>query len=155
MAQSLHLSKEHAEIVSLAAVLCNLGKITIPKEILQKPGDLTDEERALIEQAPQVGAKILEPAKLLFRVSQIISACHEHWDGNGYPNKLRGQDIPVEAQIVSLVDSYIAMTSDRPYRKALTKEEALQELQSASGKRWDSRLVKIFLSILQKEEEQS
>ena len=155
MAQSLHLSKEHAEIVSLAAVLCNLGKITIPKEILQKPGELTDEERALIEQAPQVGAKILEPAKLLFRVSQIISACHEHWDGNGYPNKLRGHDIPVEAQIVSLVDSYIAMTSDRPYRKALSKEEAMKELKNDSGKRWDARLVKIFMSILQKETKQS
>ena len=153
MAQSLHLSKEHAEIVSLAAVLCNLGKITIPKEILQKEGELTPEERALVEQAPQVGAKILEPAKLLFRVSQIISACHEHWDGNGYPNKLRGHDIPVEAQIVSLVDSFIAMTSDRPYREALSREEAIRQIQAESGKRWDSRLVKIFLSILQKEEE--
>lgn len=152
MAQSLHLSKEHAEVVSLAAVLCNLGKISVPKEVLQKPGELTAEERQLIEQAPQVGAKILEPAKLLSRVSQIISASHEHWDGTGYPNKLRANDIPREAQIVSLVDSYIAMTSDRPYREALSKEEAIDELQKDSGKRWDSRLVKIFLSILEKED---
>ena len=92
--------------------------------------------------------------KLLFRVSQIISAYHENWDGSGYPNKLRGNDIPVDAQIVSIVDAYTAMTSDRPYRQALTKEEAIKELQAESGSRWDSRLVKIFLSILQKEDDQ-
>lgn len=151
MATSLHLSKEHAEIVSLAAVLSNLGKISIPEEILQKPGPLSDSEKDVIHQTPTVGAKLLEPAKLLYRVSQIIEACHEHWDGQGYPNGLRGHDIPVESQIVSLVDSYVAMTSDRPYREALSHDESVRQIQADSGKRWDARLVKIFLSILQKE----
>jgi len=151
MATSLHLSKEHAEIVSLAAVLSNLGKISIPEDILKKPGPLSDTELDVIHQTPTVGAKLLEPAKLLYRVSQIIEACHEHWDGQGYPNGLRGHDIPVESQIVSLVDSYVAMTSDRPYREALSHEESVRQIQADSGKRWDARLVKIFLSILQKE----
>ncbi len=154
MAQSLHLSKEHAEIVSLSAVLCNLGKISVPEDILKKPGPLSDSEMQIIKQAPATGAKLLEPAKLLYRVSQIIEASHEHWDGQGYPNGLRGHDIPVEAQIVSLVDCYVAMTSDRPYRQALTHEEAIKQIQADSGKRWDARLVKIFLSILQKEQKQ-
>jgi diguanylate cyclase (GGDEF)-like protein len=155
MATSLHLSKEHAEIVSLAAVLSNLGKISIPEDILKKPGKLSSSELDVIHQTPTVGAKLLEPAKLLYRVSQIIEACHEHWDGQGYPNGLRGHDIPVEAQIVSLVDSYVAMTSDRPYREALSHDESVRQIQADSGKRWDARLVKIFLSILQKEQKQT
>ncbi|MDZ4832786.1 MAG: diguanylate cyclase [Candidatus Melainabacteria bacterium] len=155
MATSLHLSKEHAEVVSLAAVLSNLGKISIPEDILKKPGPLSEAELGVIHQTPTVGAKLLEPAKLLYRVSQIIEACHEHWDGEGYPNGLRGHDIPVEAQIVSLVDCYVAMTSDRPYREALSHEESVRQIQSDSGKRWDARLVKIFLSILQKEQKQA
>jgi Response regulator containing a CheY-like receiver domain and an HD-GYP domain len=99
-----------------------------------------------------VGAKLLEPSKLLYRVSQIVEAFREHWDGTGYPAGLRGHDIPVESQIVSLVDSYVAMTSDRPYRQALSHDEAVRQIQADSGKRWDGRLVKIFLSILQKEQ---
>ncbi|MCW5821531.1 MAG: diguanylate cyclase [Cyanobacteria bacterium TGS_CYA1] len=151
MAQSLHLAKEHAEIVSLAAVLCNLGKMVVPEEILQKKEPLSEEEMKLVKQTPSVAAKFLEPAKLLFRVSQIIEACRENWDGSGYPNQMRGPDISVESQIVSLVDSYTAMTSDRPYHKAMSHEEAVKEIQAGSGKRWDSRLVKLFLSILQKD----
>ncbi|MBP7863366.1 diguanylate cyclase [bacterium] len=151
MAQSLHLAKEHAEIVSLAAVLCNLGKMVIPEKILQKKEALTEDEMKLVKQTPSVAAKFLEPAKLLFRVSQIIEACRENWDGSGYPNQLRGPDISVESQVVSLVDSYTAMTSDRPYHKAMSHEEAVKEIQAGSGKRWDARLVKLFLSILQKD----
>ena len=151
MAQSLHLAKEHAEIVSLAAVLCNLGKMVVPEKILQKKESLSEDEMKLVKQTPSVAAKFLEPAKLLFRVSQIIEACRENWDGTGYPNQLRGPDISVESQIVSLVDSYTAMTSDRPYHKAMSHEEAVKEIQAGSGKRWDARLVKLFLSILQKD----
>ncbi len=152
MAQSLHLAKEHAEIVSLAAVLCNLGKLVIPEKVLQKKEKLSEDEMQMVKQTPSVAAKFLEPAKLLFRVSQIIQAFRENWDGSGYPNQLRGPDIPVEAQIVSLVDSYTAMTSDRPYRKALSHEDAVKEIQAGSGKRWDARLVKLFLSIAQKDQ---
>ncbi len=151
IAQALHLSKEHSEVVSLAAVLSNLGKIKVDEEILKKPEALSGEEREAIEKVPTIGAKILEPAKLLHRVSSIIEAFHEHWDGTGYPNGVGGDTIPVEARIIALVDAYTAMTSDRPYRKAMSHQDAIKEIQSGSGKKYDPRLVKVFVTILQKE----
>lgn len=151
IAQALHLSKEEAEIVSLAAVMSNLGKIAVPQEVLQKQGPLSPEEMDMIKRSPSIGAKLLEPAKLLHRVGQIIEAYHEHWDGSGYPKGMRENDIPPGSRIIALVDAYTAMTSDRPYRKSLTKEEALKVLQDGAGKEWDPRLVKIFVSIINKE----
>lgn len=151
IAQALHLSKEEAEIVSLAAVMSNLGKIAVPQEVLQKQGPLTPEEMDMIKRSPSIGAKLLEPAKLLHRVGQIIEAYQEHWDGSGYPKGMRENDIPPGSRIIALVDAYTAMTSDRPYRKSLTKEEALKVLQDGAGKEWDPRLVKIFVSIINKE----
>jgi diguanylate cyclase (GGDEF)-like protein len=151
IAQALHLSKEEAEVISLAAVMSNLGKIAVPEEILQKKGPLSPEEMDMIRRTPTIGAKLLEPAKLLHRVGQIIEAYHEHWDGTGYPKGMRENDIPPGSRIIALVDAYTAMTSERPYRKSLTKEEALKVLQEGAGKEWDPRLVKIFVSIIQKE----
>lgn len=151
IAQALHLSKEEAEVVSLAAVMSNLGKIAVPKDVLQKPGPLSDEEMEMIKRSPGIGAKLLEPAKLLHRVGQIIEAHHEHWDGSGYPKGMRENEIPPGSRIIALVDAYTAMTCDRPYRPAMTKEEALKVLQEGAGKEWDPRLVKIFVSIIQKE----
>lgn len=151
LAQSLHLSKEHVTIISLAAVLHNMGKIALPEEILKKKGPLTIDERRLIEQSPAIGAKILEPARHLHRVAAVIEAYHEHWDGSGYPKGLKAEEIPLESRIIALVDAYIAMTSDRPYRKALTHEQAVDLIKEGSDKEWDPRLVKLFLSILQKE----
>ncbi|HEY9679202.1 MAG TPA: diguanylate cyclase [Drouetiella sp.] len=151
IAQALHLSKEEAEVVSLAAVLSNLGKISIPEDVLQKPGPLTEEEMAMVKRAPMIGAKLLEPAKLLHRVGQIIEAFHEHWDGSGYPKGMKENDIPPGSRIIAIVDAYTSMTSDRPYRKALTKNEAVKILQDGAGKEWDPRLVKIFISLINKE----
>ncbi len=152
MGQSLNLSKEHTDTVSLAAVLCNMGKIAVPEEILQKQGPLTEEELALIREVPARGAKMLEPARMLTKLPEIVNAFRENWDGTGYPSGIRGSDIPVESQIVSLVDSFVAMTSQRPYREALSRDQAIDELLAESGKKWDARLVKIFLSILQRED---
>lgn len=151
LAQALHLSREHIMIISLAAVLHNMGKIAMPAELLQKKGPLTEEERRVIEQGPSIGAKILEQARHLHRVASVVEAYQEHWDGSGYPKKLKGEEIPLESRIISLVDAYIAMTSDRPYRSALTAEQAIEEIKKGAGKEWDPRLVKLFLSLLQKE----
>jgi len=151
IAQALHLSKEEAEVVSLAAVMSNLGKIAVPEDVLQKKGPLTPEEMEMIKRSPVVGAKLLEPAKLLHRVGQIIEAYHEHWDGSGYPKGMRENEIPPGSRIIALVDAYTAMTSDRPYRPSMSKEEALKVIQEGAGKEWDPRLVKIFVSIIQKE----
>lgn len=155
LALALRLSKEHVTIISLAAVLNNVGKIALPEEILRKQGPLTPEERKIVEQSPSIGAKILEPAKHLHRVASVIEAYHEHWDGNGYPKKLKGEEIPLESRIISLVDAFIAMTSDRPYRKALSHEQAVELIREGSGVKWDPRLVKLFLAILDKEGKKS
>ena len=151
IAQQLHLSKEHSTIISLAAILHNIGKIGIAEEILQKKEALTDEERAIIQTSPSIGAKILEPAKHLHRVAAVVESYHEHWDGTGYPKGLKGEQIPLESRIIALVDAWVAMTSDRPYRGALSVKEATGILQAGAGKEWDPRLVKLFLSVLAKE----
>lgn len=151
LAGALHLSKEHTTVISLAAILHNIGKIAIPEEILQKQEALTDDERKIIESHPTVGAKILEPAKHLHRVASVVESYHEHWDGSGYPKGLRGEQIPLESRIIALIDAYVAMTSDRPYRPALTPSEAATILQQGAGKQWDPRLVKLFINVLSKE----
>jgi diguanylate cyclase (GGDEF)-like protein len=151
VAQALRLSKEHIEVIALATMLSNLGKIDVSTSILQKPGPLSDEEMGIIKQTPTTAAKLLEPAKLLQKVGPIVECYQEHWDGTGYPKGLKGDDIPMEARIVSLVDAYVAMTSNRPYRKGLTKQEALKLIQEGTGKEWDPRIVRIFLQLLQKE----
>jgi diguanylate cyclase (GGDEF)-like protein len=149
--KAFHFSKERIEVIAVAATLSNLGKMHIPAQILQKPGPLSDEEMAIIKSAPKAAAKFLQPARLLQQVAQIVESYHEHWDGSGYPTGLKEDHIPIEARVVSLIDAYVAMTSDRPYRKGLSKEKAIAEIQKGSGKEWDPRIVKIFLSLLNKE----
>jgi diguanylate cyclase (GGDEF)-like protein len=149
--KALHWSKDHAELIALAATLNNLGKIEIPDQILQKPGPLTDEEMELVRRSPDSAAKLLEPARLLQKIAPIVEAYHEHWDGTGYPRGLKGNDIPMEARVVSLIDAFVAMTSDRPYRKGLTAQQAIKELQKGAGKKWDPRIVKVFLALLRHE----
>ncbi len=151
IAQALHLTKDHTEVVSLAAVLCNLGKIAVPEETLKRPEPLSDEDLVYINQVPHTGSKFLEPAKVLAKISPIVESYQEHWDGSGYPNGIKGDVIPIESRIVSLVDAYTAMTSDRPYREAHSHEAALKLIQEGAGKEWDPRLVKVFVSLLQKE----
>lgn len=155
IAQALHLSKEHSEFVALAAILSNLGKIVVPEEILRKPGPLNEEEMELVKQGPEAGAKLLEPSKLLYRVSSIIESYHEHFDGTGYPKGLKGSEIPLESRIIALINAYTAMTSKRPYRESMSKEDALKAIQDGSGKEWDPRIVKIFVSVLRKGEPKS
>jgi len=151
IAQSLRLSKEHAELVSLSAAFSNIGKLSIPEDVLKKNGPLSDEEMVQIRKCPSLGAKFLEPAKMLYKLSSVIEALHEHWDGSGYPKGLKSEEIPLESRIISLVDSYVAMTSDRPYRKSLSKQEAIKQIQDDAGKKYDPRLVKFLLTVLQKE----
>jgi len=149
--EALKFAPGRTEVIALALALNNLGKINISPQILQKPGPLTEEEMAIIKDAPKTAAKFLEPAKLLQKVAPIVETYHEHWDGTGYPSGLKGEDIPIEARVVSLIDAYVAMTSDRPYRKGLSREEVIKEIQNGAGTKWDVRIVKIFLSLLNKE----
>ncbi|MBX9687043.1 MAG: diguanylate cyclase [Candidatus Obscuribacterales bacterium] len=151
VAAALRLSKEHSNVVSLSAVLNNLGKVIVDEDVLRKSGPLSQDEWRQLENAPSTAAKILEPARHLHRVATVVESYQEHWDGSGYPRGLKGEDIPLESRIISVVDAYVAMTSDRPYRAALSREEAIAILQQGAGKEWDPRIVKLFLAILAKE----
>jgi diguanylate cyclase (GGDEF)-like protein len=151
IAEGLHWSKERCEEVSLAAVFSNLGKLDVPQDVLLKPGPLSPQETEQLKRCPTTAAQFLKPAKLLQRIGPILEAYKEHWDGSGYPKGLKGEEIPVEARVVAIVDDFITMTTDRPYRKRLSIEEALSVVEEKSGKEYDPRLVKIFLAMLRKE----
>ncbi len=132
--------------VYLGARVHDIGKIGLPDAILFKPGPLTPEERQLVESHPARGEKLLAPARRAFApaVYRIVRHHHERWDGRGYPNRLAGQEVSLEARIVALADAYEAMTAGRPHRKAKTPEEALKEIVDLAGVQFDPRLVELF-----------
>ena len=131
--------------LEFAALLHDVGKIAIPKEILNKPSALTDEEFELIKTHTIEGQLLLDRVGgLLGRVGAIVRSCHERWDGRGYPDGLAGEDIPLAARIVFCCDAYNAMTTDRPYRKAMPREEALAEIRDNAGTQFDPS-VAVFL----------
>jgi diguanylate cyclase (GGDEF)-like protein len=148
LAGALHYSKEHIEMVSLAAALNNLGKIDIPEDILRKREGLSQDEMELVKGSPAKAARLLEPGRLLQEAAPIIEAYKEHWDGTGYPKGLKGEEIPIEARVIALADAYVSMTIDRPNAKALSQEEAIKAIQNGAGKEYDPRLVRIFVGLL-------
>ena len=131
--------------LELGALFHDIGKIGIPNDILQKPGPLTDEEWVIMRKHPEMGERILEPIERLAEVRPIVRACHEHFDGGGYPDGLAGEDIPIEARIILVVDAFHAMTTDRPYRAGLPVTEARRRLAEASGTQFDPRVVQALL----------
>jgi len=151
IAQRLGLNEEQMKHLRYAAVLHDIGKIGVPELILQKPGRLSDEEYAEIKKHPLIGAAIVERIRFLSAVAPIIRSHHEWHDGTGYPENLAGDAIPIEARILAIIDSYDAMTSDRPYRKSLGKEKAIEELKDFSGRQFDPCVVEEFISVLYKE----
>jgi HD-GYP domain-containing protein (c-di-GMP phosphodiesterase class II) len=133
-----------------AALLHDVGKIRIPGEIINKPGKLTDEERAVIETHTVEGEKLLSKVGgILGNVGRIVRSCHEDWDGTGYPDGLVAEEIPLVARIVRCCDAFSAMTTDRPYRKARPVEEAVAELQRCSGTDFDPAVVDALAAVLQ------
>ena len=132
-----------------AALLHDVGKIRIPKELINKPGALTPEERALVETHTVEGEKMLaQVGGLLGEVGQIVRAHHERYDGAGYPDRLCGEEIPLIARIVSCCDAFNAMTTDRPYRKALPLETAIAEVRAMSGTQFDPAVVEALLDVV-------
>ena len=128
----LGLDGDALKRLELGALFHDIGKIGIPNSVLLKPGPLTEDERALIETHPELGEKILAPIDQLGDVCTIVRACHERWDGEGYPDRKAGDEIPLEARIIFACDAFHAMTTDRPYRGALPAEEALRRLAGGS-----------------------
>src|SRR5579863_2550091 len=134
--------------------LHDIGKISIPDAILHKPGPLTAEEWAIMRRHPQVSCDILEQAGGIFHLlAHIVVAHHERWDGCGYPNGLAQETIPIGARIISVVDSFDAMTSRRVYRESLPIEQAKGELRRCSGSQYDPQVVAAFLRILDEQEQ--
>ena len=133
--------------LELGALFHDIGKIGIPTSILLKPGPLTPEERRIMQQHPELGEKILAPIDRLAEVRSIVRSCHEHYDGRGYPDGLSGDEIPLESRIILICDAFHAMTTDRPYRKRLSVEEACRRLREAVGTQFDPAVVEVFLAL--------
>ena len=148
--RELGLGAESLKRVELGALFHDIGKIGIPASILMKPGPLTDDERALIERHPELGEKILAPIEQLADVRPIVRACHERYDGRGYPDRIAGAQIPLEARIIFACDAFHAMTTDRPYRKALSVDEAFRRLAEGSGSQFDPDVVDVCFQVLRK-----
>ena len=146
--RKLGLDPRRLKRLELGALFHDIGKIGIPASILMKAGPLTHEERAVIEQHPELGERILAPIEQLAEVRPIVRACHERYDGRGYPDGLHGDAIPLEARIIFACDAFHAMTTDRPYREALTVEEAFSRLEEAAGTQFDPKVVSICLRVL-------
>ncbi len=148
-ARGLGRSEEEIHLVRLAALFHDIGKIGIPDTILHKPGPLTEEEWTVMRRHPVLGQHILEQVGGLFELlSHIVVAHHEHWDGRGYPHGLSQEAIPLGARILTVVDSYDAMTSERSYRKPLSDARARAELQHCAGSQYDPQVVEVFLHVL-------
>lgn len=153
--RAMGLPDEQLELLHYAALLHDVGKIGVPDSVLGKPGRLTPEEMDQIRRHPSIGAQIFQPLKLIPReVLQTIEAHHERPDGCGYPAGIRGDNLPLFAKIVSAADCYDAMRSDRPYRKACSREETLAEIQRQAGSQFDPEVVKALLSVADKVEEE-
>jgi diguanylate cyclase (GGDEF)-like protein/putative nucleotidyltransferase with HDIG domain len=153
IAKELGLSNEQIKIINKAGLLHDIGKLGIPESILFKPAKLTPQEYALITKHATLGAEIVENCQSLQVLAPFIRHHHERWDGQGYPDKLKGEDIPIEARILSAADAIEAMASDRPYRKAGTPQMILDEVNRCSGTQFDPNVVNAFLKVVEREGE--
>jgi HD-GYP domain-containing protein (c-di-GMP phosphodiesterase class II) len=148
-ADELGIEASRRQELEFAALLHDVGKITIPKEILNKPAGLTDGEFEIMKTHTIEGQFMLDRVGgLLARVGEIVRSCHERWDGTGYPDGLKGREIPLESRVVFAADAFNAMTTDRPYRDALTPMEAMEELRAGAGTQFDPRVVNALCSVI-------
>src|SRR5438128_5547191 len=148
LARASGLSEGEIQGVKTAALLHDIGKLAVPEHILSKPGPLTQEEFQKIRIHPQVGAEIIAAVPFPYPVAPLILSHHERWDGKGYPQGLVGEDIPMGARILTIVDYYDAVTTERPYHKALSHDTAMGLLKHESGRALDPQLVPLFIELL-------
>jgi len=153
LAEELNLPGREIENIEYTALLHDIGKIGIADSILGKKGSLTSEEFDKIKEHTIMGANIIEPVDFLKNSYWAIYHHHEKYNGKGYPDGIKSEDIPILARIIAVADAYDAMSSDRPYRKKLNKDKILKELKDQSGKQFDPEVVKALISVLDKERE--
>ncbi|MHB1390224.1 MAG: bifunctional diguanylate cyclase/phosphohydrolase [Thermoleophilia bacterium] len=148
MAERLGMDQEQADCLSLAACLHDIGKIGVPASVLQKTEKLSPAEMTLVQKHPEIGRRMLEEAKQIQNLVSAILYHHERWDGSGYPEGLQGEEIPLMARIVGILDTFRAMRCDRPYRRALSLPEAVAELRLGAGSQFDPGLVELFIELV-------
>lgn len=148
-AKALQLNESDTEDIRMAALLHDIGKIGIADSVLQKPGKLTAEEFDLIKEHPSIGRRILQEVHGFERYVPIVELHHENWDGSGYPRGLQGEETPLGARIVHVVDAFDAMTTDRPYRAGMTQQEAVAILRKYAGTQFDVQAVAAFTSLVE------
>ena len=151
--EALGLDERTLKQLELGALLHDIGKIGIPNEILSKPGRLTEAEKKILQTHPELGERIIAPIDRLQSVRPIVRHCHERWDGAGYPDGIAGEDIPLESRIIFVCDAYHAMTTDRPYRRSLSRSEAFRRLTEGAGTQFDPHVVEVALVVLEHEHE--
>lgn len=147
----INLSKERIENIAFAALFHDIGKVNVPDEVLNKPGRLTEEEFEFIKKHPCDGVSLVDKTYYKY-IGKIIEQHHERLDGSGYPMGLKGDEILIEAKIIAIADTYDAMTTDRPYRKGLSPQIAIDELKRLRGIHYEKKLVDVFIDILKEEE---
>lgn len=150
LAKELNLDDTMLEEIETAGLLHDIGKIGIPQNILCKPGRLNDEEYTIMKSHPAQAEKMLQGIKKLTVISNWLRTHHEKWDGSGYPQGLKGEEIPLSGRIISLADTYDAMTSTRSYRKALSHETAIDEINRCAGTQFDPVLAELFIKVQDK-----
>lgn len=150
LADALNLGEQEKQSLQLASLLHNIGIVSIPDSILNKPGPLSTEERKIIQAHPGLAQMLIKESHNLDSVLPAILYHHERYDGKGYPNGLKGEEIPFLARVLGVVEAYHAMISVRPYRPKMSHEEAVQELRKNAGTQFDPGVVKTFLEILDK-----
>ncbi len=155
MGKAMDLTHRELDELALLAVLHDIGKVGISMEILNKDGPLTEEEWVEMKRHPEIGCRIAQNTLELVNVADYILSHHERWDGRGYPRGLRGKEIPLLARILAVADAYDAMTTDRVYRKALSREKAWRELKKNAGSQFDPEVVKVFLELFGEEQKEA
>ena len=146
--ERLDLPPLELEQLRLAAELHDVGKLAIPDTILRKQGALEPGEWEFIRRHTVIGQRILDAAPALYEVGKIVRSTHERWDGTGYVDGLAAEEIPLAARIIAVCDAYVAMTSDRPYRSAVSTAEAIEELRGCAGSQFDPAVVSVFCAVL-------
>jgi cyclic di-GMP phosphodiesterase len=147
IARTLGLARLDAPEIEFGFLLHDIGKVAIPDAILYKPGPLTKEERQLMARHPTIGAEIVDGIEFLEEAAKVVRSHHERWDGTGYPDGLKGEEIPIAARVFSVADVFDALTTTRPYRPALTLAEARRMIVLGAGSQFDPGVVRAFNSI--------